>query len=701
MTPAQELKAYLKTSGESQRALSLRAGLNAKAVSDILNIPGLTPRHTTLVALTEATGRDFLILGKEPPRTYADLIANAQVKGDASLVSKLKWLCRNAGWTPELKVACKQDVIDFFDRNGPSSVNLTKGSFSTYRSALVKAVAGAQSRQRRRRIDDIGGMYGEAYKAIQASDLPTSSKVASGPFLVFLHDANIDPSSISTDTLAEYYRHRVDVSSKGEAGCKKHVCEISTLLCKLSAHADFSGFGFAVADHPFEDVRDKFGVNEALIAPLLAEFENRVAPWVTGKMSRDGLPRSEFIASLDALEAPVSDKKARLRNAKKDRLKKPGKSNRNTVPAVAADAGFLIGKDCWSASTLDRRRGYVKSMAKAIIAATEVVPETFEELTDPEFLEVGAEALADSNKGDYPSDYVASVLKSMRKIAAGYICRSSEDLKDIADLIKLHDTGISGIAPRNKAKLQQFTETRVTGTTRLSGSIITAVNDEVDRRRKAHKAKWGTLPAKIDVMDAELIRDAMAALAHNILMSRAPRSDNVLRARLDWISWHGDVARLTVPAAELKMRGKGDADLPILLSESTSRLLRKYLEDLRPRILKPGDKQNPYLFPSQGKEAIDTHYSTLLKRVTRLLAKHVGVQIHPHLYRHLIGWIWLKDCSDHLPKVQRLLGHKNLQTTLDYYAELDEDLLLDEWQEKLSEKSAANSSKRNIKGRFA
>ena len=129
MTPAQELKAYLKTSGESQRALSLRAGLNAKAVSDILNIPGLTPRHTTLVALTEATGRDFLILGKEPPRTYADLIANAQVKGDASLVSKLKWLCRNAGWTPELKVACKQDVIDFFDRNGPSSVQSDKRQF--------------------------------------------------------------------------------------------------------------------------------------------------------------------------------------------------------------------------------------------------------------------------------------------------------------------------------------------------------------------------------------------------------------------------------------------------------------------------------------------------------------------------------------------------------------------------------------------
>ncbi|WP_052272351.1 site-specific integrase [Leisingera sp. ANG-M7] len=700
MTLAQELKDFLDTSGESRRALSLRAGLNPKAVADILNIPGLKPRHSTLMALSEATGRDLLETGGEAPRTYADLIAEAQSAGNKTLCSRLKWLCREAGWVPELKVVCKQDVIDFFDSHSPASFNLTKGSMSTYRSTLVTAAGNGQSRQRKRRIDDIGGVYKKVHEAIRDSDLADTARLISGSFLLFLHDKGIQPAEISTATLADYYRHRVEVSAKGEVQCEKHVREIATLLRSLTDHPDFAEFEFAAAPHPFEDGRDKFGVCNSQLNPLLTEFDNRVAPWATGQMSQDGRSRAEFIAALDAAENPVSDKKARLRNAKKERRRLSGKPGRKGSPKLMAEKGFLTGRDRWADTTLACRRGYVISMAKAIIATTDVVPETIEELTDPEYLEVGAEALSDGNKSDYPSGYVTSVLKAMRKIASGFVGRSAEDLEEISELIRLHNPGFKGISPRNRAKLHQFTQERIFQTINLTGAAIMNVNAEIDRRRCQQGRKTGSLPAKADVMDDELIRDVMAALAHDILMSRAPRSDNVLRARLDWISWQGKLARLTVPAVEVKMRCQSDADLPIPLSERTSRLLRNYLEVLRPRILKPDDKQNPYLFPTQGKGVPGTHYGTLLKRVTSLLARHVGVNIHPHLYRHLIGWIWLKDSPDNLPKVQRLLGHVSLQTTLDYYAELDEALVLDEWQQKLNGKTTNTSSKRGTVRNF-
>lgn len=61
MTVGDELRAHLDETGESMRALSLRSGLNAKAVSDILSIEGLKPRYKTLAALSEATGRDLLL----------------------------------------------------------------------------------------------------------------------------------------------------------------------------------------------------------------------------------------------------------------------------------------------------------------------------------------------------------------------------------------------------------------------------------------------------------------------------------------------------------------------------------------------------------------------------------------------------------------------------------------------------------------
>ncbi|MEP2182888.1 hypothetical protein, partial [Roseibium sp.] len=178
----QILRDYLETSGESMRALSLRAGLSPKAVSDILNIPGLRPRHSTLSALSAATGMDLFGAQAIACVTYADLIEKARRQGKNSLVSKLRWLCRHAGWAPELKQVCKQDVIDFFDSNEPARFNLSKGSYATYRSALVNAAGRDQPRERKRSINDIAGHYQRAYKAIQDSDLPCSAKYACGPF---------------------------------------------------------------------------------------------------------------------------------------------------------------------------------------------------------------------------------------------------------------------------------------------------------------------------------------------------------------------------------------------------------------------------------------------------------------------------------------------------------------------------------------
>lgn len=60
MTVQTALENYLAESGESMRALSLRANLNPKAVSDMLRIPGLRPRRKSLIALSDATGIDFV-----------------------------------------------------------------------------------------------------------------------------------------------------------------------------------------------------------------------------------------------------------------------------------------------------------------------------------------------------------------------------------------------------------------------------------------------------------------------------------------------------------------------------------------------------------------------------------------------------------------------------------------------------------------
>jgi len=689
MNIGEELKTYLTTNGESMRSLSLRSGLGQKAVADIINIDGKRPRRKTLVALSTATGLDLANSFAPTSRTYAELIKGADEAGNKGLATKLKWLCRNANWVAQTKITCKQDVVDFFKTHSAGSFGLSKGSYATYKSAILAAVASDVARQRKRGIADINGVYRDIFDQICESDISKSLRLKCGSFLVYLHDQLMDPADISSETLAAYYNHRVAISARGEDNCEKHVKEIARLLATLATHQSFQGYGFRSVCHPFADSRNEYGVSNAAIAEIMAEFDLRVGPWTLGLTSRTGKTKKEFLAELDSMEAPVSDRKAqfkRARQAKKSRHGQTPEDARADKDEILRQNGFLTEKQTWSGKTLKVRRGYIVSLAKALVASVDMAPVSIEELTDPDYLDAAAEAIEEKNAAEFASGYVGSVLKCARKLALGYVARSPEDIEKIDGHIKFYDRPHKGIAPRNRSKLKQFTDARIQDTIDLSGMAIAEINRKVAQLRQLHKAKHGTLPASADVFSVELVRDVMAVIAHDILLTRAPRSSNVTEARLDWLVDHEGRMQLIVPSEKVKSRGAQDADLVVPLSESTSKLLRLYLGQLREKALTVGDERNPYLFPSQKGFGLERgkHYGSILQRVTRLLEKHVHVRIHPHLYRHLIGWIWLKESTANLPKVKILLGHTSLQTTLDYYAELDEFLVLDQWQEHIN-----------------
>jgi len=695
MTVQTALRSFISESGESMRALSLRAHLNPKAVSDMLNIPGLRPRHKSLVALSNATGVDLVSAAGFETMTYAELLRRLEKQGYHSLCSRVRTMLRKADWTPETKPVCRRDVIEYFETHNAASFGVASGTYATYKSDVLKALTIAMGRQRSRNVTDIGGEHGALHTAIAESQLPQSYKLISGSFLLYLHDRGLALPDITRDVLAAYYAHRLEISSKTEAKCRAHVAEIAHMITTLSAHEAFRQFRLPAVKHPFSDGRDKYKLDDTLIAPILEDFDRHITPWARGDISRSGETRNAFIAQLDAEDTDVSEKKARLRAARTAKRKRSGKPERAEGKSDAdklARNGFLTRKSQWSDRTLVTRRGYVTSLAKAIIAATEIVPDSLEELCDPEFLEAAADALADANQGAFSSGYVASVLKTMKKIARDYYEAQPEPLEVINDLIARHRVANRGIAPRNKAKLRQFTDPRIRKLLNMSDVVVAGVNADIAKRRKAWRKKHGVAPKNADVMTPALAQDVMAALAHDILLARAPRTSNVVNCLLDWISWQEGKARIVVPSTEVKMRGADDPDLVIPLFESTSRLLRKYLDTIRPIIIRQGDEDNPYLFPSQAADhqfEPGRSYASLLGRVARLVSRHVGVAINPHLYRHLIGWIWLKDSIDNLPAVQRLLGHESLQTTLDHYAELDESLVLDKWQDWINQEKTS------------
>lgn len=699
MTLVDALKQYLETSGETMRALSLRSGLGEKAVSDILRIPGLKPRGTTLTALSHATGTDLFACLDHPPVYYADLIARAEAEGEKRKATRLRWLIRAAGWVPATTIVCRRDVIEFLREHRAAEFNLTKGSYATYASEAIEIVSGSTVRNRKRGSHDLTGTHAAILKAISAeeSGLRKWQVGVARPFLVFLHDQQIQVHEVTTDTLAAYYAERLEVASKSEEKCRRHVVEVAKFLKDASQMEVLQPHGFRSVEPPFGKYSGKYGVADEVIADLMKEFDNHVAPWVTGQVSRAGQPLAAFIAELDKRETPVSDRKALLQKRRTEKAARPGQKPvadlRSNDDLLAAN-GFLTDKETWSPRTLKTRRGYIVSLAKSVIATVDIVPASMEELLDPDFLEAAVDGIRDANTGEFSSGYVASVLKCARKIAKDFQGRSEEDLERISKLISIHAHRRRGIAPRNRAKLRAFDETRIQRTIDLGDMIIADVNAEIDRRRVTHRKKHGVLPSRVDVIDAELGRNVMAALAHEILLRNAPRSDNLINARLDWISWQGELARITVPAVQVKMRGPDDEDLTLFLNGRQSKLLRSYIDTVRAKCLVSGDDRNPYLFPGQvRKQETGQPYKTILDRVTRILNDKVGCQIHPHLYRHLIGWIWLKRSIDNLSKVSRLLGHHTLQTTIDYYAELDPSLVFDDWNEHLNNVSTTGKAR--------
>lgn len=695
MTLQDHIRNHLDSTGLSQRALSIQAGLNPKAVSDILNRPGHRPKQPTVQALSETMG----IAAPDPstPLTYAQLLSKLSTKTGSpsldsrnrTLVSRLSKVLQAANWVPELEFVDRAKIIKLFAGWTPATLELSRGSFRTYKSDVLAAIEQACGSNRKPGICDVGGVYRVIHEAIQVSRLPMDMKLISGSFMHYLDQNSVLPANITQSVLWDYYNYRCEFGKKTEASCQKHVKRIAALCSRLSQEPAFAEYQFPSVDHPFEDGRDKYRVPTSALDKFLEEFDGPITRWVSGDESREGLSYENFLAKLD-MEQPqhAADGKLALLKPRKDGRKKSEEERRS--------AGFLSDHETWSQETIANRRGILVAGAKALYAGTGYLIESVEEYTNPVVLEGVLEAVQSGNsESEFPSSYVSTLGRAIKKLARDYVGRDLTEIRAIAATISDYSAGDKGIAKRNKGKLRQIIGARQQRLLDLGEILVEEINGKLDRRARKNR---GT--PRLELFDTEMARDFTCVLASDVLLARAPRKANVTRAKLSWISWRGDLATITVPNVELKMRTSDDPDLPIPLGEHESRRLRMYLDKIRPKALRAGDEFNPFLFPAQGPTAARGQpYVGLLERLMRHTHRITGVRMNPHLYRHFIGWLWLKEDPNRLPDVQRLLGHISLETTLEFYAEIDEHFALERWQAYLADKKSRQPTGFKKKGR--
>ncbi|HSX34134.1 MAG TPA: site-specific tyrosine recombinase/integron integrase [Candidatus Saccharimonadales bacterium] len=127
-----------------------------------------------------------------------------------------------------------------------------------------------------------------------------------------------------------------------------------------------------------------------------------------------------------------------------------------------------------------------------------------------------------------------------------------------------------------------------------------------------------------------------------------------------------DRDHINLKRKEFMVRGKGQKDRPIFISEAAAFWLQKYMDERQ-------DNTRPLFVRYSGKKSVDlsgNFHRLTARSVQRLVAQYAllaGITKHvsPHTLRHSFATDLLMNGAD-LRSVQAMLGHSNIATTQIY-----------------------------------
>ena len=138
-------------------------------------------------------------------------------------------------------------------------------------------------------------------------------------------------------------------------------------------------------------------------------------------------------------------------------------------------------------------------------------------------------------------------------------------------------------------------------------------------------------------------------LIMRVLWRTGARVSELLNITPQDIEFHNQVVNIT--------KAKGGKQRRVLLDEETLKLLSEYISS-------PNIPEDRHIFSIKRCQV-----HTIVKRY----GKMIGVDIHPHTFRHSFAIHLVRSGLD-LRRVQQLLGHSNLNTTQVYLQFNDQDL---------------------------
>ena len=161
-------------------------------------------------------------------------------------------------------------------------------------------------------------------------------------------------------------------------------------------------------------------------------------------------------------------------------------------------------------------------------------------------------------------------------------------------------------------------------------------------------------------------RIAMLATAITLLLACPLRIKNLTQLDLEGHvklkqSGKQTLYLIHIPAGEVKNHAPIDADF----DGFSSRVFARYRDKYRPHL---HDAPTTAVFPRRDGQFRDPKH--VGEDMSKLIWSRTGLEMHPHLFRHLAAKLHLEAHPGDYETVRRLLGHKKMDTTVGFYAPL-------------------------------
>jgi integrase len=245
-----------------------------------------------------------------------------------------------------------------------------------------------------------------------------------------------------------------------------------------------------------------------------------------------------------------------------------------------------------------------------------------------------------------PNAYIGAIAYTLRTVAKYGVVLPDADRKAVERLYKKLAQQRSGMTGKNLERLRQLDDPAVRDRLLAFPTL---------RIREVLRTDSGGVAEALAVQ---------AAVATELWLFVPLRIANFAGLRLDQHLIRREDRRgerpwpIHVPAAMVKNTIDLDYELPAPIA----RHLELYLQRFRPRLVAGA---NAWLFP--GRDGKTKHVATLREQVTRAVLQATGIELHPHLFRHIAGKLLLDEHPGDQGTVQRMLGHKSIRTTMATY----------------------------------